>query len=45
MVGPLAVLVCYDIARKNPRANIFMIIIATAELYGGVFFSPPLFQL
>ncbi len=35
VVGPLACLVCYDIAKKNPRANITMIIIATAELYGG----------
>jgi len=35
VVGPLACLVCYDIARKNPRANILMTIIATAELYGG----------
>lgn len=35
VVAPLACLVCYDIAKKNPRANILMIIIATAELYGG----------
>ncbi|ROW06014.1 hypothetical protein VMCG_04635 [Cytospora schulzeri] len=35
VVGPLACFVCYDIARKNPRANIVMTIIATAELYGG----------
>ncbi len=35
VVGPLACLVCYDIAKKNPRANIVMTIIATAELYGG----------
>ncbi|KAK7730387.1 hypothetical protein SLS53_009005 [Cytospora paraplurivora] len=35
VVGPLACLVCYDIARRNPRANIIMTIIATAELYGG----------
>lgn len=35
VVGPLACLVCYDIAKKNPRANIIMTIIATAELYGG----------
>ncbi|KUI71030.1 Emopamil-binding protein-like [Cytospora mali] len=35
LVGPLACFVCYDIARRNPRANIVMTIIATAELYGG----------
>ncbi|KAJ9148339.1 Emopamil-binding protein-like [Pleurostoma richardsiae] len=35
VVGPLACLTCYDIAKKNPRANILMIVIATAELYGG----------
>jgi len=35
VVGPLACLVCYDIAKKNPRANILAIVIATAELYGG----------
>lgn len=37
VVAPLACLVCYDIAKKNPRANIIMTIIATAELYGGEF--------
>lgn len=35
VVGPLACLVCYDIAKKNPRANVIMTVIATAELYGG----------
>ena len=35
VVAPLACLVCYDIAKKNPRANILMVIIATAELDGG----------
>ncbi|KAK4103936.1 Emopamil-binding protein [Parathielavia hyrcaniae] len=33
--GCMACLVCYDIARKNPRANLSMVILATAELYGG----------
>ena len=37
VVGPMACLVCYDIAKKNPRANVLMVIIATAELYGGMF--------
>ena len=41
VVGPLAVTVCYDIAKKNPRANITMIILATAELYGGALSSIP----
>lgn len=35
VVGPLACWVCYDIARKNSRVNIVMIMIATAEIYGG----------
>lgn len=35
VVAPLACLVCYDIAKKNPRANVLMTVIATAELYGG----------
>ncbi len=35
LVAPLACLTCYDIAKKNPRANLVMIILATAELYGG----------
>jgi len=39
VVGPMAVLVCYDIVKRNPRANISMIILATAELYGSM--SPP----
>ncbi|KAK4127813.1 Emopamil-binding protein [Parathielavia appendiculata] len=33
--GCMACLVCYDIARKSPRANLGMVILATAELYGG----------
>ncbi|EHA48710.1 hypothetical protein MCOR27_005608 [Pyricularia oryzae] len=35
VVGPMAVWVCYDIAKKNPRYNITMIMLATAEIYGG----------
>lgn len=31
----MAVWVCYDIAKKNPRYNITMIMLATAEIYGG----------
>ncbi|KAL2023901.1 hypothetical protein VTK56DRAFT_678 [Thermocarpiscus australiensis] len=33
--GSMACLACYDIARKSPRANLVMIILATAEIYGG----------
>ncbi|OHE95950.1 emopamil binding protein [Colletotrichum orchidophilum] len=33
--GPLAVWICYSIAKRDPKVNIWMIIIATAELYGG----------
>lgn len=35
VMGPLSCLVCYDLARGRPRANVLMVIIATAELYGG----------
>ncbi|KAK4228216.1 Emopamil binding protein-domain-containing protein [Podospora fimiseda] len=33
--GSMAVLACYDIAKRNPRKNLVMIILATAEIYGG----------
>ncbi|KAK6951964.1 hypothetical protein K445DRAFT_77658 [Daldinia sp. EC12] len=35
IAGPLACLICYGIAKKDPRTNILLIIIATMELYGG----------
>lgn len=35
VVGPLACWVCYDLARGNARANVLMVVIATAEIYGG----------
>lgn len=35
IVGPCAALVCYLIAKKDPRASIVMIFVATCELYGG----------
>jgi len=44
VVGPMAVWACYDIAKKNPRVNLTMIMLATAELYGGRFFSYFLFS-
>ena len=33
--GPLAVYVCYCLAKRDPRASIWMIILATCEIYGG----------
>lgn len=36
----LAVVVCYCLAKKKPMANVWMIILATCELYGGMY--PPL---
>ena len=33
--GVVAAWVCWDIARARPRANLSMIVLATAELYGG----------
>ncbi len=35
VVGPLAVWVCADLARQRARASVLMIVVATAELYGG----------
>ena len=35
VVGPLACWVCYDLARGYSRANVTMVVIATAEIYGG----------
>ncbi|KAM0507006.1 hypothetical protein ACHAP8_000631 [Fusarium lateritium] len=33
--GPLAIYVCYCLAKKDPKVSIWMIILATCELYGG----------
>lgn len=33
--GPLAVYICYLIAKGSPKASIWMIVLATCELYGG----------
>ncbi|KAH6652242.1 ebp domain-containing protein [Truncatella angustata] len=35
VAGPLACLICYGIAKRDPRTNILIIIVATMELYGG----------
>ena len=31
----MASYVCYLLAKQDPKANIYMIVVATAELYGG----------
>jgi hypothetical protein len=33
--GPLAIYVCYCLAKRDPKVSIWMIILATCELYGG----------
>ncbi|OTB07849.1 hypothetical protein M426DRAFT_71591 [Hypoxylon sp. CI-4A] len=41
LAGPLAVYICYGIARKDPRTSIWIVVVATMELYGGfVTFCP-----
>ncbi|KAL7625303.1 hypothetical protein AAE478_004519 [Parahypoxylon ruwenzoriense] len=35
VAGPLALTICGALARKDPRASILMIVVATMELYGG----------
>lgn len=43
--GPLAVYICYLIAKRDPKVNFWLVVIATAEIYGGMslppFPSPP----
>lgn len=38
--GPLAVYICYCIAKKDPKTSIWMIILATCEIYGGMHCVP-----
>lgn len=35
--GPLALWVCYAISVRNPMASFWMVVLATGELYGGLF--------
>lgn len=35
--GPLAVYICYLIAKQDYRVNFWLVVIATAEIYGGMF--------
>jgi hypothetical protein len=37
--GPLALYICYQIQRRDPRVAFWMIVLATGELYGGMSFS------
>jgi hypothetical protein len=47
--GPLALYICAGIARRNPMVGFWMVVLATAELYGGqsplpLFYSFSLFS-
>lgn len=33
--GPLALYICYGLTKKDPKTSIWMIILATCEIYGG----------
>jgi hypothetical protein len=35
--GPLAVYICYCLSRQDPKVYIWMIVLATAEIYGGAY--------
>jgi hypothetical protein len=39
--GPLAIYICYLIAKRDPKVNFWLVVIATAEIYG----SEPSFPL
>lgn len=39
--GPLALYICYCLSKRDPKASIWMIILATCELYGGKLPLPP----
>jgi hypothetical protein len=40
--GPLALYIAYGIAKRDPKTSIWMIVLATCELYGGKqHLSPP----
>lgn len=45
--GPLALWICWGIARKDWRVNFWMVVLATGELYGGRLASslPPLLMV
>lgn len=35
--GPLALWICWGIARGDPMVGVWMVVLATGELYGGMF--------
>lgn len=37
--GTLALYICYCIRNKDPKASIWMIVLATCEIYGGKLLS------
>jgi hypothetical protein len=37
--GPLALWICTMIARRDPMASFWMVVLATGELYGGLFYA------
>jgi hypothetical protein len=39
--GPLALWICRGIARGDPMVGFWMVVLATGELYGGMFFFCP----
>jgi hypothetical protein len=39
--GPLALWICWGIARGDPMVGFWMVVLATGELYGGMFFFAP----
>uniref|UniRef100_A0A0B7JW64 EXPERA domain-containing protein n=1 Tax=Bionectria ochroleuca TaxID=29856 RepID=A0A0B7JW64_BIOOC len=39
--GTLALYICYCIAKRDPKTSIWMIILATCEIYGGSYFNFP----
>lgn len=43
--GPLALYICFAISRRDPSASFWMIVLATAELYGGEQSPEPLSTL
>jgi hypothetical protein len=36
--GPLALWICTMIAKRDPMASFWMVVLATGELYGGLFY-------
>lgn len=43
--GPLALWICWGIVRKDWRVNFWMVVLATGELYGGMFMGSSVGQI